>query len=116
MIKNNVNFDAGGGITYSLDEEVFTGDYWVDGKPIYQKTIQRTSNVVNTTLTFDTGISQDSYVTDYVCRMELSTGTVVINSSGNYDIGSWITSDNRLSVYSRTSRVNGFIATIYYTK
>ena len=105
----------GGGIKYTLNEEVLTGDTWIDGKPIYQKTIERISRVEATTLTFDTGLEQ-AYVVDYKCRMTLYSGTVVINSSGNYDIGSWITSDNSLSVFSRTSAVINTICTIKYTK
>ena len=27
------------GVKYELDKEVFTGDYWIDGKPIYAKVI-----------------------------------------------------------------------------
>ena len=104
-----------GGIKYTLNEEVLTGDTWIDGKPIYQKTIERISRVEATTLTFDTGLEQ-AYVVDYKCRMTLYSGTVVINASGNYDIGSWVTSDNSLTVFSKQTSVTNTVATFYYTK
>lgn len=52
IIENNVISASGGGVDYSLDEQD-TGLKWIDGKPIYQKTINfgalpnRTTKSVN---------------------------------------------------------------------
>ena len=34
---NAINLNGSKGIRYKLNEEVATGDTWVDGKPIYAK-------------------------------------------------------------------------------
>ncbi len=34
---NSLNIGNSKGIKYELDKELFTGDYWVDGRPIYFK-------------------------------------------------------------------------------
>lgn len=63
MAEQLANLSRGNDISYSTDEQ-FTGKYWIDGRPVYQKTINFGALPNATTKSVAHGISNLDYVID----------------------------------------------------
>lgn len=99
--KLRTNAGGGGsGHNYSTDEQD-TGDVWVDGKPIYEITIELPSYVtISNTNWTSIGISASSLsINKFIhCTAYTSTGTCweainVANISGNIALTAWRNGD-----------------------
>lgn len=66
---------AGGGFTYSMTEQ-WTGDYWIDGKKIYCKTVNFGQLPNNSIKTIEHGISNIDYVIKCDAIAKNSSNTV----------------------------------------
>lgn len=107
------------GSKYSLEEE-FTGDYWINGKPIYRKTINCALTINDSSKAIDTNIKNMEWCI-YAYGMALFNETILLplnfqNSDGwnSFHItgkGAKIQLQNSGTYPTTTSYI-----TLYYTK
>lgn len=105
---------------YALNQEQFTGDYWIDGKKIYRKVVSKTvSN--QTTDYIDLSTSDIDYVVTMKMNIKTSDGNTYYNAglNDNFFAGSFMTSNKHATVMLSTStgtRITEITAIIEYTK
>ena len=99
-------------------EEVDTGCTWIDGSPIYKKTISTTSVTENTDMDIPHGISNLKQVirVDGTAMLNIGVSRVFTggNSLNNWKIGN--ISSTTLTWFSSLSTAGTYYFTLYYTK
>lgn len=115
-------FRTGGVSTmrYALNEEKWTGDYWIDGKKIYRKVVSKTVNN-QTTDYIDLSTSDIDYIVDMKMNIKTSDGNTYYNAglNVNFYAGSFMTSDKHATAMLSTSlgtRIIEIVVLVEYTK
>ena len=103
------------GVKYELDKEVFTGDYWVDGKPIFLKTIY--SATVNNDMVIALNINRDSLVKLQATATANNTVSVTLpySTSGGNLLEVISHDKNTITVWANGTYKDLYV-TIFYTK
>lgn len=104
--------------SYSLTEQA-TPYTWVDGKTIYQKTIEVTLSTGETNVNH--GISNIDKVIDAKCRQVLSSGTTAFfpsmaNTSGGNFMAIWTVTRTQVKFFTSIVFDNSTYVTLWYTK
>lgn len=81
---NNLSIFGKGGTRYAVNKETATGDTWVDGKPIYMRTIYK-KNLENKEILFD-GTNDIDQLINYFGKATFDGEGVVIPYSDAGDI------------------------------
>jgi len=108
--------------SYSIQEQR-TGETWLDGKPIYKKTIYRAATGAASSITINTGITNGDMLVDLKVVCKASGGKYIFPI---IEPGQWETSVRSISSDLTTILINtnqsstlataDIYATIYYTK
>ena len=102
---------------YVLDAEVLTGQKWIDGKPIYKKTM-RFSTIQNNSVLAN--ISNVGTLVDLDGTLSANTGTmftsIPFTQFPNYGISLVMNQSGNLSAYVNNMQIDWMIVSVYYTK
>ena len=115
---NTINLNGSKGIKYKLNGEVATGDTWVDGKQIYQKTLFFKS--YNNDQNVDIGEQVDKFIKfEGVCRYN-NTLTVNLpfftaNATTNMQVVAYDNQPNQITLW-KTGTFDNLYVTLFYTK
>lgn len=106
------------GIRYELDKEVETGDYWIDGKPIYQKTLFFES--YNNDQNVDIGEQVDKFIKfEGVCRynnvLTVNFPFFTANAATNMQVVAYDNQPNQITLW-KTGTFDNLYVTSFYTK
>ena len=115
MMSHNIDFATFG---YSLSEKCV--GVWVDGKPLYKKTVTNITINVGETWANHNIVNIDRVVKCEVMQAA-SNGTYVsfpalVNTSGSNYMGIWTVTRTQLHFFSSISFTDGIYATVWYTK
>lgn len=121
MLESAYPFYAYGGIhgvTNYSTEEVKTGGTWVDGKPIYRKSVYvaYTASAAMSVAAFpeaDVIIDIEGYLYDVYADRSACYPQTFYYSSSNY-LTTWVTDENSINIKG-TRNLSGYL-TVYYTK
>ena len=110
---------GGDGISYS-DEEQWTGQFWIDGKKVYQKTIALPALRNNASTTFPHNIPELEFVVDasIVCKTDQNQFIFVPSASAeSYQVGAHVYQQSVLVKTYRSGvyQLYSCFATIKYT-
>ena len=114
---NLLNIGNSKGIKYELDKEVFTGDYWVDGTPIYMRTIYK-KNLENKEIIFD-GTNDIDQLINYFGKATFDGEGVIIpySDAGDIRFHAYIRNiQGKITFYKYHIEPTDIYITIFYTK
>ena len=114
---NLLNIGNSKGIKYELDKEVFTGDYWIDGKPIFCKTINSNNKYNIGRHNISTGLT-NVVIIDYKMPMHINyLDRYVVNGNGENDISTFIINGGeKIELVINKTPIDSFICSLFYTK
>lgn len=107
----------GGGTKYELNKEVFTGDYWVDGAPIYMRTFYK-KNLKNTEIIFD-GTNDIGQLINYFGKATDNGEGIIIpySDAGDIRLHAYIRNiQGKITFYKYHIEPTDIYITIFYTK
>ena len=108
----------GRGIRYSLEEQK-TGDYWIDGKPIYQRSWQGITSSGQTDWNIVAHVPEIEQIVDFKVLMPNTQGAWWLRNSNIWGMAAGLAETKRLQFYwygSNNVMNKPYTATAWYTK